>query len=137
MAMKKNPKNTTIALLRTVNTFLMSLQPNDVDGLLSGRLELSINPRKPTPSLKSGQTNTVDNESDYQTIIDMLGQAENIKSGTDILQGYKLTKVGLEKIARLIDAPVQRQDTVSRLQEKIIEALVGSRLNSNAIIGDK
>ena len=115
----------------------MSLQPNDVDGLLSGRLELSIHPLEPAPSLKSGQTNTVDNGSDYQAIIDMLGQTENVKSGTDILQGYKLKKVGLEKIARLIDAPVQRQDTVSRLEEKIIEALIGSRLNSNAIIGDK
>ncbi len=137
MAKKRTPKNSTIALLRAVNQFLASLHQSDVDDILSGRLELSLRSVKPSHSLKSDDVDPVEAERDFQVIIDELVRAEDTKSGIEILQATKLTKVDLEKIARMIDVPVLKQDAALRLEEKILEALVGSRLNSRAIRGNQ
>ncbi len=41
----------------------------------------------------------------------------------------------LEQLARSLDLPVQREDTVQRLRDKIVEATVGFKLRSDAIQG--
>lgn len=45
------------------------------------------------------------------------------------------TKKTLEQIARHLDVPVNKQDKVETLRDKIIEATVGARLRSEAIKG--
>ena len=45
------------------------------------------------------------------------------------------TRKSLEKIARIIDVPIIRQDRVETLRDKIVEATVGARIRSQAIQG--
>ena len=136
MARKKSPQNTTIAMLRSVNKFLASLDQSDVDDILSGKLEFSLRSVKSSQSLKSGHTGSDEIGSFLQDIMEQLSTVEDTKSGIEILQSAKLTRAELETIARLIDVPILKQDAVLRLEEKILEALVGSRLNSKAIRGN-
>jgi hypothetical protein len=54
----------------------------------------------------------------------------------DALLGEKVpNRSGLEAIARFLQLPVQRDDTVDRLRAKIVENTIGSRLRSGAIQG--
>jgi hypothetical protein len=46
-----------------------------------------------------------------------------------------LTKTELEQIARRLSLPILKQDKAERLRDKILEATIGSRLNSQAIRG--
>ena len=46
-----------------------------------------------------------------------------------------LNRDALESMARYLNLPVQRDDTVERLRAKIVENLIGARLRSDAIQG--
>ena len=57
------------------------------------------------------------------------------EDGRRFLEASMLGKGQLEQLARLLDLPVSREDKADRLIDKIIEACIGSRLNSEAIQG--
>jgi hypothetical protein len=52
------------------------------------------------------------------------------------LKDNTFTLDGLEKLARLMQLPIQREDTAERLRLKIVESAIGSRLRSDAIEGE-
>ncbi len=45
--------------------------------------------------------------------------------------------IAMEKFARHLDLPVNRADTVERLCNKIVAAVIGVRLSSEAVRGKK
>ena len=47
------------------------------------------------------------------------------------------TRKDIELIARRLDIPIVRQDTIKVLQEKVVESTVGARLRSKAIQGNQ
>ena len=53
----------------------------------------------------------------------------------DLLIGSGHTRPDLVAVARALEAPSQKGDTVQRLRERIVEAAVGYRLRSQAIRG--
>jgi hypothetical protein len=55
--------------------------------------------------------------------------------GDAFLQRELPNRRALETLARFLQLPVQRDDTVERLRAKIIENTIGSRLRSDAIQG--
>jgi len=55
--------------------------------------------------------------------------------GLNLLYSAKLSKKDLEQLARIMDLPVLREDDADRLRHKIVEASIGSELNSRAIRG--
>jgi hypothetical protein len=55
--------------------------------------------------------------------------------GDAFLQRELPNRRALETIARFLQLPVQRDDSVERLRAKIIENTIGSRLRSDAIQG--
>jgi hypothetical protein len=58
------------------------------------------------------------------------------QAGEDLLREKISNREGLEKLARFLQLPVQRDDTIERLRTKIVENAIGSRLRSDAIQGD-
>lgn len=119
------------ALLRIVADLLDRVSPDDMDALLDGRSRLEVSgrvtqPKSHRPKEKIANTSAV---------IDLLRDAQTRERATAVLEAEGITKVMLEAVARELDLPVLRSDTVDRLRQKIVEAAVGYRINSEAIRG--
>ena len=68
----------------------------------------------------------------------LLGQLNNVPSreaAFEILERLSFTRKELEALARPRSVHVTKDDNVQRIKEKLVEAIVGSRLNSLAIRG--
>ncbi len=57
------------------------------------------------------------------------------EAGEGLLKDEAQNRRSLEALARFLQLPVQRDDTVERLRAKIVENTIGSRLRSEAIQG--
>lgn len=58
------------------------------------------------------------------------------EAGEALLREKAMNRNSLEALARFLQLPVQRDDTMERLRAKIIENTIGSRLRSDAIQGN-
>lgn len=72
---------------------------------------------------------------DVRAIAAQLQALQSRDSGDALLREKAPNRSGLEAIARFLQLPVQRDDTVDRLRAKIVENTIGSRLRSDAIQG--
>lgn len=57
------------------------------------------------------------------------------EAGEALLRERLVNREALESLARFLQLPVQRDDTLERLRAKIVENVIGSRLRSDAIQG--
>jgi hypothetical protein len=126
----KNP-NRRGALLRLVADILDRLSDDDVSALLEGRSRLELARRTAGAKTPRSKTNVVDSSA----LVRRLQDARTRADAAVILQGDGMTKVALEAIARSLDLPILRSDTAQRLRDKIVEAVIGYRINSEAIRG--
>lgn len=70
-------------------------------------------------------------------IIQLLQRSKTREEAISIIRNQKLARRDLIEIARFCSAHVTKDDKVSRIEEKLVEAIVGSRLNSEAIRGSQ
>ena len=68
-------------------------------------------------------------------IVGRLQAAKTREEGTAILRALKLTRRQLWEVARARSIHIAKEGSASRMEEKIVEAIIGSRLNSEAIRG--
>jgi hypothetical protein len=68
-------------------------------------------------------------------IADKLRALPSREMGDAFLQSELPNRRSLEMLARFLQLPVQRDDSVERLRAKIVENTIGSRLRSDAIQG--
>lgn len=64
-----------------------------------------------------------------------LQRSESREQGFDILKNLSLSRRELEAVAKARSIHVARDDNLARLEEKLVEHIIGSRLNSLAIRG--
>lgn len=134
MAPKNTSKNPALAVLRIVSKMIAGMSQQELESLASGRTRLTI----AQPSGDQGVMffdRAKDDVIDFDDIQRNLSAAESTEAGFKILDKVRLSRAELEKMARSLDLPVMKQDSVGRLEEKIVEALIGSRLNSRAVRG--
>lgn len=74
-------------------------------------------------------------DGDGEAIAAQLQTLQTRDAGDVLLREKVLNRSGLENIARFLQLPVQRDDSVDRLRAKIVENTIGSRLRSDAIQG--
>lgn len=84
----------------------------------------TLSPSKPSDSV------------DISGILDSMRYLSSRAAGVAFLERHELNKRYLEQIARRLDLPVLREDNTERLIQKIVEATIGPRLNSEAIRGE-
>ena len=68
----------------------------------------------------------------------LLGQLIELTTrdqGSRLLDDLDLSRKDLERLARLRDIHVSKDDNISKIKEKVVEVVIGSRLNSRAIRG--
>jgi lipopolysaccharide biosynthesis regulator YciM len=68
-------------------------------------------------------------------IAQQLQELDTRNSGEVLLKEKIANRETLESLARFLQLPVQRDDTIERLRAKIVENTIGSRLRSDAIQG--
>jgi hypothetical protein len=86
---------------------------------------------------KSSKTSQDEDSRLVSETLESLRYVQTRESGFSFLERKGLTRRSLERVARSLDLPVLREDTTQRLQERIVESSIGSRLNSEAIRGDQ
>lgn len=133
---KSSAKSPALSVLKAITRFVATLSEDDVAALASGRATLSVR-RLGDPAREGadGLASRKDEGIDYVRLQESLRTVDSISAGLAKLADAQLTRMELERFARALDLPVMRQDSVGRLEDKILEALVGSRLNSRAVRG--
>jgi hypothetical protein len=119
------------------NTLLRDHEPGGFGGSCIGRAATLILAR-PDTSPRQEEMPIAGSEArklDYDRLRDDLKAAESTEVGFALIGEGQLNRSELERLARSLDLPVLRQDSVRRLEQKIVKALIGSRLNSRSVRG--
>lgn len=133
---KRTSKSSALAALKVVAKFVSTMTLEDLEALASGKASLMLT--SSAPSSRQEKMAIGDFESRklyYDRLQAALRAVDSTQEGFTILSEARPTRSELEQLARSLDLPVMKQDTVRRLEEKVVEALIGSRLNSRAVRG--
>lgn len=124
-----------IGLLRQIAEGVQRLSNEDIDAVIGGRAQLSVSVERPATSSPRRAKGTAQSKVEPSVIREALACMASREQGAQYLLTAAPTKTALERVARCLDLPVQRGETVDRLREKILEATIGYRLRSQAIRG--
>jgi hypothetical protein len=133
-ATKGTSKNSALSVLRIITKMISTMSQEDLEALGSGKARLTIT-RSSTEQSELRLDRTKGGAVDFDKLRSELGAMQSTEAGFEILDEARLTRAELERMARSLDLPVMKQDSIRRLEEKLIEALIGSRLNSRAVRG--
>jgi len=75
------------------------------------------------------------NPAEVKNLLEQLKEVSTREAAYEILEKLDFTRRGLEDMARDRNVHVTKDDNVQRIKEKLVEVIVGSRLNSAAIRG--
>lgn len=136
--MKKTGTNysaDTVRLMKLIAKLLEKVTPGHLADYLQKEIEtgsfISISNKKVISEFASSSLN----EDKLKFVVASLQELNSREEGRDFIAEHLLNRKGLEALARLLSVPVMKSDNVERIKEKIIEASIGARLNSNAIQG--
>lgn len=73
--------------------------------------------------------------SEVEYLLDQLNKSQTREAAFELLERMNLTRNELIAVARPRNVHVTKDDDVRRIKEKLVEAAIGSRLNSLAIRG--
>lgn len=68
-------------------------------------------------------------------ILSQLNESATRDEGASLLDRLDLSRKELDRLARLRDIHVSKDDNIAKIKEKIVEVIIGSRLSSRAIRG--
>jgi hypothetical protein len=88
------------------------------------RLSIELVEKKQSSSQKSYST-------DLRHIEDKLAKIDSREQAEELLKDFK--KAELQRIAKGLDIPTQKNEGIVRIKEKIIESTIGFKLRSQAI----
>lgn len=119
-------------ILRVVAEFLEALSDAEIEALLDGRRRLQTSE---VPEMHARVPRSARRTIDHAVILASLREARTRQEAALALEVEGVSKVTLESIARHLDLPVLRSDSVERLRQRIVEGTVGFQINSDAIQG--
>lgn len=118
-------------LLRSVAKAVDGATEVEIDALIS-MLERGAWKSK-TPAVKPAKRRT--DSKVLRSVLSDLSQAANRDEGQALLAQNELGRTDLEALSRLANVHVTKADTLPSIREKLVENMIGSRLNSEAIRG--
>ncbi len=124
-----------VLLLRQFIEGVQSLSEQDIEALLAGKGRLSVSVEAASAMKQRGRRTTAAAVVEPTVIRDTLRSVASREEGVEYLRAVAGSRAAVQRIARFLDLPVRRGETVDRLREKIIEATIGFRLRSQAIRG--
>ena len=133
----KNRNGQAIAdVLSKVAHAIRQLDDSEIKTLLAGDfcVELVLENQEHRRS-KNSKSLDADAQTVISEVAQLLGDLDDREQGRILLEHRLPKKQLLTHLARHLDLPLQKRETMERLKEKIIEATIGYRLRSRAIRG--
>ena len=140
-------RETTADTFRVFAEFVSQTQEKDLVALVRGDARLKI-VYSDVAEMKSGHgtdgaltecittKRTGDREvTEYRRVVNELENLSSREEAVDLLAKKFDSKRALKLLSRHLDLPVQRDDTLPRIRDRIVEYVIGSRLRSDAIQG--
>ena len=128
-------------LLRKLADLVERSSADEIGTLLQGGGELRIDEGGSGGSLGGRLGGSKPRQSYFDVtfaeVAEKLHATETREAGHELLDKECPTKAATEKLARFLDLPVYRTDTIDNLREKIVETQIGSRLGTEAVQGRK
>lgn len=123
----------TVALLRDLCRQLQSLSDDQIAQVLDGhaRLEVRVKARKKLQTSKRAQLT-------HEELLDLaatLRSCQTREEGNGFLDQKISSKEDTTRLARVLDVPVQKTDTMEQIRARIIESTIGFRIRSAAVQG--
>jgi len=124
-------------LLRAIASAVEKLEEPQIDEFIAdlgrgrhGGHELTS--RRIAPKNRHTKVDPVELETMMQRLNESLSRDEGYK----LLDDFDLSRKELEKLARIRNIHLTKDDNVTKIKEKLIEIVIGSRLSSRAIRGN-
>lgn len=133
MAITRNKKSELSSLLRKLADYVDDHSEAELARLFE--LDNRLKPEAPVRRRDSSLEKPKKDAGYYQSISERLSVLQSREEGETLLINSVPRRGELEVLARALQLPVQRDDTVERLRAKIVENVIGSRLRSQAIQG--
>ncbi len=121
-------------LLRRVTDLVRKSRPDELAALLKGDARLEIVYKKQGAKSAKTMADLDYDESWLNVVIEDLNKSETRVEGERVLRNANLRKAQLQRTCRLMDVPYQSKDTVSQLRDTLVDATIGVRLRSRAIL---
>lgn len=126
-------KNFYLQEINKYLSFLSNLSEDDVLKLQKGDSYIKIDLIKNETNLGSTSNKIIDSE--VELAINELYKINTRDEGELFLQSKCSTKSDYEAIAKKLDVPFQKKDSIEKIKSKIIEGTIGFRIRSQAIQG--
>jgi len=123
-----------VRLLRQLSSLMKNMDDKEADEFLAD-LEAAFRARERIKTRVPARLPRNDERFDARDVVKKLLEAPTRDDGAKILELEARNRRQLSEIARAADVYVTKEDPVGLIQEKIVEALIGARLNSLAIRG--
>lgn len=115
------------ALLRRFAELIKKLTPEELADIAAGTLKIGILDRPGGRS--SSTTPTVDHEA----IARKIGSMQSRLDAATYIDKQKLTLAGLKSLAKALDVALSGATTKAQVRDRIVEHVLGYRLNSQTI----
>lgn len=119
-------------LLQAISKFVSRMNAKEIEEFITF-LERGAMPSK--HKVQRGSILPIE-KTKVDEILLKLSKANDRGEGLEVLEGEKLSRSNLELLASECNVHITKQDKVSRIEQKLVESLVGARLSSRAIRGD-
>lgn len=124
----------TASILESVVKQLTSLPEKDQEAIVGGKASIRIVVEHLVAKRESGAAQS--NSADFSSLIESLSDCQTRESVDEKITDAKLSKSSLQSLTRALGLPVNKDDNIARLRERIVESVIGFRLRSRAIQGD-
>lgn len=130
-------KNNVVRLLHSLADAVEQMSEFEVEQLIAGSTGLRVpsSKRKQTTG-KTGENSSLSPQ-ELESLIDDLQKCATREDVRQLLHHNKQvsTKANLTRLAKMLKVHVNKHDRREAIEDKVIEAVIGVRLRSDAILG--
>lgn len=132
--MNRSPKEFILTSLKEVVSCLQALDDSQLEDLLAGKTRLECRIIRVTKEPACNRKDMLP-EGFEKKAVETLHKFSTRDEGERYLKDSYTLKEDLLKIARYLDLPVQKKETIQQIKDKIIESTIGFRIRSAAVQG--
>lgn len=122
-------------LARILRKIAAAIEKSDAVEL--GDFDIEFKPRKTGAKPSRNQlTHAKVRPNEVEYLLHQLNKSPTREAASELLEKLNLTRKELLAVARPRNVHVTKDDDVKRIKEKLVEAAIGSRLNSLAVRGE-
>lgn len=128
-------KNKLVRAIRLLASTIETMSDAEIDAFFAGMAAGELQAAKPAArrSKRPGKTDL----GEVDEMIANLQSANSREAAASYLGNLRLTRRDLTAMARRAHVHITKEDNVEQVEQKLVEALVGARLNSLAIRGEE